>query len=335
MAILSSANPTILDVANRTTPDGSLDRQIIEMLAQSNGILDDATWTECNDGSGHKTTIRTGLPLGTWRKLYGGVPEKKSTTAQVRDACGMHENYATIDKSLADQNGGSAAWRLTEEAPFIEGMNQGVAGTLFYGDTTLNPERFMGIAPRFSTSVVATAENGDNVIKSDGAGSDNTGIYLVVWHPTMCTMLYPKGSKAGLVARDLGEQTVYDSSNNPFQAYRTHYKWDCGLSVRDWRCIVRIANIDVSNLTKNAASGSDLIDLMTQALELLPEIATMGRKAFYCNRTVRSYLRRQIANKVAASTLTMDTVAGKRVLAFDDVPVRRCDQISNAEALVP
>jgi hypothetical protein len=334
MATLSSANPTILDVANRIAPDGSLDRQIIEMLAQTNGILDDATVVECNDGSGHKTTVRTGLPLGTWRKLYGGVPEKKSTTAQVRDACGMHENYATIDKALADQNGGSAAWRLTEEAPFIEGMNQGVAGTLFYGDTTVNPERFMGLAPRFASSSTATAESADNVIKAGGS-SNLTSIWLVTWHPTMTTLLYPKGSKAGLTMRDLGEQTVYDGSNNPFQAYRSHYKWDMGLSVRDWRCIVRISNIDVTALTKNAATGADLIDLMTQAIELLPETASMGRKAFYCNRTIRSFLRRQVANKVAAGTLTMDEVAGKKVLAMDDIPVRRCDQLVNSESAVP
>jgi hypothetical protein len=151
----------------------------------------------------------------------------------------------------------------------------------------------------------------------------------------MTTLLYPKGSKAGLTMRDLGEQTVYDASNNPFQAYRSHYKWDMGLSVRDWRCIVRISNIDVTALTKNAATGADLIDLMTQAIELLPETASMGRKAFYCNRTIRSFLRRQVANKVAAGTLTMDEVAGKKVLSMDDIPVRRCDQLVNSESAVP
>jgi hypothetical protein len=72
---------------------------------------------------------------------------------------------------------------------------------------------------------------------------------------------------------------------------------------------------------------------MTQAIELLPEMR-MGRPVFYCNRTVRSFLRRQIVNKVAQSTLSMDTVAGKRVVTLDDIPVQRTDALLSTEAAV-
>jgi hypothetical protein len=41
-----------------------------------------------------------------------------------------------------------------------------------------------------------------------------------------------------------------------------------------------------------------------------------------------------MVNKVANSTLTMETVAGKKVMTFDGVPVRRCDAILNTEAVV-
>ena len=46
-------------------------------------------WMQCNDGAGHKTTVRTGLPTATWRLLNYGVVKSKSTTAQVRDSTGM------------------------------------------------------------------------------------------------------------------------------------------------------------------------------------------------------------------------------------------------------
>lgn len=331
MPTLSVANPTILDVANRTMPDGTLDRQIVEMLHQQNQCWAEATVLEGNDGSGYKTTVRTGIPEGTWRKMYGGVPEKKTTAAQVRDAAGMLENYSTIDKALADQNGGSASWRLSEESGFIEGMNQQVARTLFYGDTTLNQERFMGLAPRFAHSTAA--ESGANIIKGGGSGADNTSIWIVSWHPTTCFLFYPKGSKAGLTARDLGEQTVLDGSGNPFQAYRTHYKHDIGLCVRDWRSIVRIPNIDISDLTKTGSTGADLVDLVIQGLEMLPDSAGVGRTAIYCNKTIRSVFRRQIRNSNNVN-LSLADVAGKKVVMFDDVPVRRVDQITNTEALV-
>ena len=57
---------------------------------------------EGNLETGNKTTVRTGLPTPTWRKLYGGIQPAKSTTAQVQDSCGMLEAYAEIDKALAD-----------------------------------------------------------------------------------------------------------------------------------------------------------------------------------------------------------------------------------------
>jgi len=124
-----------------------------------------------------------------------------------------------------------------------------------------------------------------------------------------------------------------DAAGGRYQGYRTHYKWDIGAVLRDWRYVVRIANIDVSDLTKNASAGADLIDLLTQALELVPNIG-MGRPAFYMPRKLRSFLRRQITNKVAASTLTMEDVAGKKVVTFDGVPCRRTDALLLTEARV-
>lgn len=330
MATLSSTNPTLADVVSRMTTDGKIDPQIVEILNETNEILDDMTVVEANGFTEHKTTIRSGLPTGTWRKLNYGVQPEKSRTVQVKDTIGMLETYAEVDKALADLNGNSAAWRLSEDRAFIEGMNQTMATTLFYGDSSIDPEKFMGLAPRYNS---LSAENAINIIDAGGTGADNTSIWLVVWGPNTCHATYPKGSTAGLQVRDLGEHTLYDAAGGRYQGYRTHYKWDIGLTLRDWRYVVRIANIDVSDLTKNAASGADLIDLMTQALELIPNIG-MGRPAFYMPRKIRSFLRRQIANKVAASTLTMEDIAGKRVVAFDGVPCRRTDALLLTEARV-
>lgn len=163
--------------------------------------------------------------------------------------------------------------------------------------------------------------------------SDNASIWLIVWGPNTCHTIFPKGSAAGLQSRDLGEHTLTDAAGGRYQGYRTHYKWDIGAVLRDWRYVVRIANIDVSDLTKNASAGADLIDLMTRALELVPNVG-MGRPAFYMPRKIRSFLRRQITNKVAASTLTMEEIAGKKVVAFDGVPCRRTDALLLTEARV-
>lgn len=330
MSILATTHPTLLDITKRLDPEGKVDT-IAEILNQTNEVLDDMVWLEGNLPTGHRTTVRSGLPTPTWRKLYGGVQPTKSRTVQVTDSVGMLEAYAEVDKALADLNGNSAAFRLSEDRAHIEGMNQEFSSTLFYGAESNEPEAFTGFGARFNDQA---AENGGNILTSADTpdGSDNTSIWLVVWGPNTVHGIYPKGSIAGLNMEDKGQVTIenIDGNGGRMEAYRTHYRWDCGLTVRDWRYVVRI-NIDQENLVKDAASGPDLIDLMTQAVELVPSLS-MGRPAFYANRTVRSFLRRQIANKVAASTLTIEQVAGKHVTMFDGIPLRRCDAITNTEA---
>ena len=331
MATLSTIHPTLLDVTKRLDPDGKVDT-IAEILNQTNEVLEDMVWLEGNLPTGHRTTVRTGLPEPTWRKLYGGVQPNRSTTSQIVDNTGSLEAYAEVDKALADLNGNTAAFRLSEDRAHIEGMNQEFTSTLFYGNEGTEPEAFTGFAPRFNST---SAANGENVIAGGGSGADNNSIWLVCWGPNTVHGIYPKGSIGGLQMEDKGQATIenVDGSQGRMEAYRTHYRWDCGLTVRDWRYVVRIPNIDLSDLTKNAASGADLIDLMTQATEQLPSLS-MGKCVFYVSRKTRSFLRRQIMNKVANSTLTMDMVGGKLVTMFDGIPVRRCDALAANEAVV-
>ena len=332
---LSTMNPTLLDFKSRLDPNDKI-ATIIELLTLQNEVLEDMTWQEGNLPTGHRTTVRTGLPSGTWRALYGGVIPTKSTTVQVTDNCGMLETYAEVDKALADLNNNTAEFRFSEETAFIAGLNKNFCDTLFYGNEGTTPAAFTGFAPRFNA--ISGAANGMNVLSGGGAGgaSDLTDIFLVGWGPQTVHGIIPKGSVAGLQVQDKGVVTIENVGNDSnfsgrMEAYRTHYRWDCGLSVRDWRYIVRIPNIKIGSLAKSGAlatggSGADLVDLMTAAIELIPNMG-LCRPVFYVPRIVRSWLRRQIANKVIGSTLTLDEVAGRHVLGFDGIPVRRCDSI--------
>lgn len=328
MVTLATTNLTLADWARRKDPNGKVD-YIVEQLNQTNEILDDMVFVEGNLPTGHKTTVRTGLPSATWRMLNYGVQPSKSTTAQVVDTCGMLEAYCEVDKDLADLNGNTAEFRLSEDKAFLEAMNQAVGSTVFYGNTTQYPERFMGMSPRFNA--LSGSDSSANIINASGS-SALTSIWMVHWGDNTCHGIFPKGSQAGFNHTDLGEQTLVLADGSKYQGYRSHYKWNIGMCVRDWRYVVRIANVDTSALTKNAGSGADLIDLMTQAIELLPEVKS-GKPAFYVNRTVRSFLRRQMANK-AVYQLEMGEIMGKRVLSFDGIPVRRCDQILNTESAI-
>jgi len=332
MATLSVTNPTLADLAKVTDPDGSI-ADVVEILNQTNEILADMTWLEGNLPTGHRTTIRSGLPTPTWRKLYGGVQPTKSKAVQVTDNCGMLEDYAEVDKALVDMAGDPAKFRLQEDKPHIEGLNQQVATTLFYGDESVNAERFTGFAPRFNS---LSASNGENIIDAGGTGSDNGSIWLVCWSPQTCHGIIPKGSTAGIQQRDLGEVTIenIDGANGRMQAYRTHYRWDVGMSVRDWRYIVRIANIDRSNLTADlSGSSADLNDLMHQAYSQLPTLG-MGRCVWYMDRQMLGFVRRQTSNGVKNSTLTFENVGGTFQTSWGGYPIRRVDALKTNEAQI-
>jgi hypothetical protein len=336
MVTLATTHPTLLDVTKRLDPNGKIDR-IAELLSQNNQILEDGVWIEGNLPTGHRTTIRTGLPTPTWRKLYGGVQPTKSTTAQITDTCGMLEAYAEVDKALADLNGNTAAFRLSEDMAHIEGMNQEQAETTFYGNEASESEAFTGFLPRFDDTA---ATNGENILQAGTiSGNDNASIWLIIWGPNTCHFIYPKGSVGGLQMSNKGQVTVENATEfgggaavggGRYEAYRTHYRWDSGLTVRDWRFVVRL-QYEQATLVPDAATGPDLIDQMSVMLDLPPNLSS-GRPAFYANRRALSFLKRQVVNKVVNSTLTMEMVGGRPVTMFSGVPVRRCDALTDTEA---
>jgi hypothetical protein len=326
MAALSVTNPTLLDMAKSLDPDGSI-APVVELLSQENEILTDMTFMEANGVTGHRTTVRTGLPTPTWRKLYGGVQPGKSTKAQVTDSMGMLEAYAEVDKALADLNNNEAAFRLSEDYGHIEGMSQEMAQTLFYGNESTEPEAFTGLTSRFNST---TAESADNVINASGSGN-RTSIWLIVWGPNTCHGIFPKGSRAGVQKSDKGHVTIenVDGAGGRMEAYRTHYRWDCGLTVRDWRFIARVANIDVTSFN-TLANTKNLIEYMVRASERIKSFGA-GRPVWYVNRRIRENLRLGIVEKIA-NNLTWETVEGKRVMVFDDIPVRRTDALLSTES---
>jgi hypothetical protein len=337
MAELSSAWPTLLDVARRLDPNGKL-AKVAEVMSQYNDILDDISWVEGNLPTGHKTTIRSSIPAGTWRLFNQGIVPVKSTSNQITEVTGMLENYAEIDKDLALLNGNSDEWRLSEEKAIIEGLGQSLATALIYGDTSVDPEKFVGLAPRYYT--VAGATTSGNIIDAGGTGSDNTSIWLVGWSPDTISGIYPKGSKAGLSMQDLGEQTIYPSGGGQYQGYKSHYQFKAGLCVRDWRYVVRIANIDISDLaTAGDAvdSSTNLFKWMSMALDKLPPVGSV-RPVFYMNQTVRSMLRVKLINK-SNLWLSLDDIQGangvkRPTLSFQGIPCRRVDAITSTEARI-
>lgn len=341
MAVIGSTVATLVDVAKQMDPDGKIAR-VAELLNQTNEVLDDMYWKEGNLPTGDRTTVRTGLPGVAFRALNEGVPRSKSNVSQFDEGAAMLEGFSEVDRKEAILSGNIQQFRLNEQLAFFESMNQTMSTYLFYGNASATPKAFTGLAPRYNS---LSGTTGGQIIDAGGTGVDNYSIWLVVWGENAIRGIYPKNSKAGLFHEDVSDVTtgsdgfpkgtvLYDASGNPYMGYRDHYEWNCGLSVKDWRYAVRIANIDRSLLTKDFATGADLQDLMVQATELVHSL-TMGgtRAAFYAPRRITGMLRQQLLNK-KNGFLSLDEVGGRKVTSFDGIPVRRVDALNTNEARV-
>lgn len=323
----------LMDVARRTDRDGNITK-IVEVMAQTNDIIDDIPWIECNDGSAHETTQRNGLPDVYWRKYNQFIPDSKSTTAQITDTTGMLEAYSKVDAKLLKKNGNSAAWLLSEETPFIESLTQTTCETMFYGDVSVSPEKFMGLAPRYS---VLDAPNGVNII--DMKGTKNlTSIWLVVWGENSVCGLYPKGTKAGIDSTDKGVSTVYDGNGKMMEAHVTHFTQDSGLCVRDWRQVVRIANIDCTALL-TAGDSSDISANIEKALIMarsLIQNENAGRLVCYSNKLVRAMLEVKLYQKGNIKYEYEEIIKGypRRQPTFLGMPIKRVDRLGTNETQV-
>lgn len=332
MAAVGTSALTLIDWAKRLDPDGSTPT-IVELLGQTNQILEDMLWLEGNLPTGHRTTVRTGLPTVAWRLLNQGIQPSKSTTAQIDEQCGMLEAWSEVDRDLAQLNGNVAQFRMSEAVSFIEAMNQEMASTLFYGNAGLAPEEFTGLSIRYSST---SAANGQNIVRGGGSGSDNSSIWLIVWGANTVHGIFPKGSKAGLMHEDLGEETVETTAGiagNRMRAYRDHWQWKCGIALRDWRYAARICNLDISTLV--AQSGQPAIrEAMIKAIHRIPTMG-MGKAAFYTNRSIAQFLDIERFKGVGTGGgMTYEVIDGKWQASFRGIPIRTCDSLLETEATV-
>ncbi len=343
MAVQGSGIATLLDVLTELAPDGK-QMDIAEVLTQQNEVLADMHWEEGNTVTGHKDAARTVLPSPSFRAINAGVPVTKAGSTAIEETCALLEDFSQVDRELAIMSGNVDAYRLKQARPHVQGMSNKMATELFYGNAASNPLGFTGLAPRYNTLSTTTNKSAANVINAGGTGSALRSIWLVGWSPDTVFGLYPKNTRGGLDHEDAtnasgtGEHgfpaaaRLFDASGNSYMGYADHWIWRVGLFVKDWRFVVRIANIDPTALTLSGATGPKLQDLMVQAMNTI-ESLTGVRAVFYMPRSIQSYMQRQLLEQKNAF-MSWSEIGGKQILNFSGIPVRRTDALNVNETQV-
>lgn len=341
MSLLSSARPTLIDVGRALDPDGKI-AKVIDILYEDNEIVDDIVWREGNLPTGHQFTQQTAESTPYFRLLNQGIVPQKTTTGQIVEACAIMENRNQIDVDVANLNGATESFRMSQDKPMIRGFAKTLATKLVYGDSSISSAEFNGLATRyFSTGSTYTTSS--QVIDALGRGSDNTSIWLVGWGDEGVFGIYPKGSQVGLQYKDLGIQQVTSDSTTGarLQAYESWMQWKCGLAVANYKYVVRIANIDISDLltaSNSSDSSANIMKFMVQAMYAIPSHSSVNL-AFYMNATVQSMLAVKMLDKgnnfLTTKEIQRSVIGSPRSsLAFQGIPCRRVDKILNTESAV-
>ena len=321
---------TLSDLRKQLNPDGSIDR-VMEVLNESNPIMQHIPWMEGDLPIGNKTTIRASLPSPSIRRINAGVAPTKGTTKQIIDVCMSLEDRSKIDVKLLKGKPNPEQYRSNEDDAHVEGMGQYVANILFYGDLDEDPDTFNGLSTRFATPGGTTKGDASYQVTTSGTAGTNTNcsVWFVDWGDRRVSGIYPKGTQAGLSSQDLGESDVNDASGNAYRAVQTLYGWDVGLAVQNVRSIAVCRNINTVSL-KGMTSANKLI-LIENLVYTKNRLQDAKNPIMYVPDTMYSLLEMYLLDKNNVHVTRQDFQNGLSGIRFGGMPVFKLDCLKETE----
>lgn len=329
---------TFLDWAKRQDPDGTI-AAIAEVMHASNNITQDAIVLPGNLETGDRISQRTSLPTPGRRRVNRGVGVTKSTTKQVQETVSILADWANVDLLQLDLMPDPMMFIASEHSAHIEGMTQTFASDFIYGDNSLDPDSTTGLTPRYNAL-------GDDLFQvvSAGGSTNLSSIWIVTYGPGKTYLNYPKNTRAGVSFKDYKDLPIRDDDGNEYPGFRRYYEWQFGMSVKDPRFNVRLANIDTAALAdagESAFDGAQLELLLIDAVNKMPNWfdpspaneGSMNRQVIYMNGTVYTALER-LATTKPNGQFAIQQFGGMRILTYRGYPIRRVDAITNAETQV-
>lgn len=333
MSILNATALTMADWRNRLGPDGSI-ADIMEVLAQSNPIMDDMTFMEGNLSTGIQTTERTSVPEPSVRRINQGVGYTKSSVAPIVDTTTMFESRSKVDVALLRREGSNAArFRFSEDLAHVAGFGNKLASMVIYGNTANTPDEFNGLAVRMAdlSNSSDPTKRGYTTISNGNAGANNASIYFVKWGERTCSGIFPKDGQAGLQKKDLGEQTMSDGANGDLEYMVTRFNWDIGLTLRDFRSCGRLCNIDAGLIaSSNAAQRKNLVEKIVTLHDRLRD----PNVVMYAPRGIYTLLKLCLMDNNNAFVTPGEIKNGMQEVYVDGIKVVKLDCLRTDEAAV-
>jgi hypothetical protein len=319
---------TLLDLRSSVqTVEGGIIR-VAEVLVEENEALADIPWAAGNQLTGDIHYKRTAMPSAHRRNINQGIKASVSKKEAETDTCIEIVSRSVVDMGELAIAPDAAAYLALEARPHIAVMGEQTVRTIFYGDDAAG---VLGIRSRYNKL------NGDKkrqIIDAGGTGANLTSVYIVKWAPEEVTGIYPKNTTMWLQTVILTNQLVPDKDNELFRAHITDYSQFVGFKLRDPRFVVRVCNIDMTDIATDKDARQALFRYLITAKNRIYHVS-QGRVVMYMSPDLANIIELAAFEKENTVVgykdgMTSDT----RILTFSGIPIRKNDFQAEPEAKV-
>ena len=329
---------TLAELIKRENPDGSM-TELIDVISKVTPIAMEGYWEGANNRTYHEATRVATKPTGTERAYGMGVSASAASTEKATEPTSILADLLVVDADLIENEGGASKLNQ-EEALFVSGMIETVAGRLIGGDRATNSMQINGINNRSDYNSLSSDYVYDTAGGDASVTANKTSIYIIQYGPKMVSIIAPSGDNQKTIRRRTFPVELVDqpgtSGVKKFPAYQTWFQIQFGLFIYDPRCIKRIVNISTSNIDGVDDFSFDE-NLLTDAII---DLEYNGRGAvIYVNRTLMKQMTRRaneqgntIFDLTKGADSAMPTVG--RILSCNGVPIHREDSITDTQAHV-
>jgi hypothetical protein len=281
---------TLRDVAAKLKSDGkTFDSDMINLVYETNPLLQDLPVVEANDGSSNVTKYRIALPTVKFTGYREGVKPSKGGVTSVRNTAAHMDAIIEMSQREWDEAPDKNMFLADEALDQIEAMNQTQSNEMVYGSLAKNVRGYNGffahqkaagytIGGKFNGAHAHNDKHPDFFLMDAGGtltqkkdtGVDRDGFWNEVQtnitSPTATDIrsiglvgvgtrtvrgFYPRGTSAGIKKGEWKEhETLLDENGGKFEGCRQFLSWDFGLDIRDWRYVGWIRNLELASLDK-------------------------------------------------------------------------------------
>lgn len=332
---------TVAELIRREAPDGTLAR-IVDVISQTNRILNHITWIECNQGVYHEDTRTVTEPSGAERNYDEGVSPEAGVSEKVTEVTCMLDGISEVDEAKMNSRSDPGAFRLDEDARFLRGMTKTFVSRLFDGNPATDFRRIRGINQRTDYNTLTSPYVYDNADGKASVTENKTSVYFIQFGDQMVNCIYPRNNPNGggilpVKMRDFGLTIINQAGTSEAKKYPARQTWfscDFGIFIHDPRCIRRIVNISTSNID----GVDDFAWHEDKMIDAYHDLEHNGESCvIFCNKTVLAQAQKRSNEKGNAFFSTQNEGEGPfahPVTRFNGIPMERVDQITSNQATV-